>query len=419
MAPAWSIAAAAASSVALVLQGCGNENGGGGIAALPSGSCGQPNTTGCDNVDFGSCGNACCNLILEVEGSPDSIQQALTTDLHTKGGSDGEYRIADADTGENGIQKTFVNLSQYSPKLPAPFTNSSSVWIGQVRHTTYGPKHYVDMINFNMRTGDNGSSIVHAFSLSLIGGALGDNGQNYKNIMGLLEGMKVKVKQHLNNSCPNPAQRAVVESVAPLSPPPAPRAPPAPKVQKKEEGTCGGSSPSNVTDCQNVDFGSCGNACCSLVIHQANTPTAAIQRINTTLSNGGPDGYYTLQLTAQGTLGYGNITALAPKLPSPFRESTDGLYIGQVHHMTSGPAHYNDTISFNVHASKSGGSYVRATSVSLIGGALGDNGQNYKNVMMILKGAFGTWDSEERAFGSCPPPSKSKATAASPVRVIV
>merc|ERR1719272_2934796 len=104
-------------------------------------------------------------------------------------------------------------------------------------------------------------------------------------------------------------------------------------------------------------------------------PGKAMQALNESLSNGGPDGYYTLQMTAEGTLGFGNLSSAVAKLPSPFNESKSGVYIGQVHHMTSGPAHYNDTINFVIREAPEGtegGVYIEATSTSLIGGALGD-----------------------------------------------
>ena len=114
--------------------------------------------------------------------------------------------------------------------------------------------------------------------------------------------------------------------------------------------------------------------------------------LNKTLSNGGPDGAYKLQITAEGTLGFADL--------AQFGSPPHGFdYIGQVFHTTSGPAHYVDTINFNI---KDGlkpwtpleptYALVRAFSTSQIGGALGDNGQNYKNIMTVMKKAFGFVD---------------------------
>mmetsp|Transcript_1316 Transcript_1316/g.2805 ORF Transcript_1316/g.2805 Transcript_1316/m.2805 type:complete len:182 (+) Transcript_1316:47-592(+) len=142
-------------------------------------------------------------------------------------------------------------------------------------------------------------------------------------------------------------------------------------------GSCGGDTPSPVADCANVDMGSCGNACCKMLVEVSMSTTEAMQTLNASLANGGPDGSYTLQSTAEGTLGFGDLR--------PFKTGVD--FIGQVHHMTSGPKHYVDTIDFTITAAKTG-SVVKAFSISLIGGALGDNGQNYKNIKMAMDGAF-------------------------------
>jgi hypothetical protein len=102
-----------------------------------------------------------------------------------------------------------------------------------------------------------------------------------------------------------------------------------------------------------------------------------------------------------------NLTQYLPKLPEPFKASTSGVYLGQVHHMTDGPRHYNDTINFNVIANPAGvGSLIHAFSLSLVGGALGDAGQNYKNIMMPLKAAFlQQYSIKHHYFESCPDPS--------------
>jgi len=142
----------------------------------------------------------------------------------------------------------------------------------------------------------------------------------------------------------------------------------------KPVGSCGGDKPSKVGDCQNVDLGSCGNACCKLLVHVKEDPMTAAKLLNSSLANGGPDGYYTRQLLDEGVTGFFDLSALKPGLP----------VIGQVHHVTSGPKHYTDTIDFTITATDSG-SVIKAFSLSLVGGALGDNGQNYKNIVMALK----------------------------------
>ena len=89
----------------------------------------------------------------------------------------------------------------------------------------------------------------------------------------------------------------------------------------------------------------------------------------------------------------------------PFNVSRD--FIGQAYHMTSGEAHYNDSINVNTVAAE-GGSVVEFTSISLIGGALGDAGQNYKNIAMLAKATFGDDVVLTHLDGSCPAPAKER-----------
>eukprot|EP00427_Karlodinium_veneficum_P021291 CAMPEP_0169119792 /NCGR_PEP_ID=MMETSP1015-20121227/31753_1 /TAXON_ID=342587 /ORGANISM="Karlodinium micrum, Strain CCMP2283" /LENGTH=198 /DNA_ID=CAMNT_0009182711 /DNA_START=44 /DNA_END=640 /DNA_ORIENTATION=+ len=171
-------------------------------------------------------------------------------------------------------------------------------------------------------------------------------------------------------------------------------------------GSCGSTKPSNVTDCQNVDLGSCGNACCKLLFTVKEDPTPAMTKLNSSLAGGGLDGFYTLQRTAGGNLGFDDL--------SKFKLPNNVAFVGQVHHMTSGPMHFNDTIDFNIKPQQceSGveceatGSIITAFSLSLIAGALGDNGQNYKNIVMAMKGAFGKTFDFAHVDSSCPPPAK-------------
>lgn len=101
-----------------------------------------------------------------------------------------------------------------------------------------------------------------------------------------------------------------------------------------------------------------------------------VQILNRTLADGGPDGNYLLPHTARGTIGFSALHSWA------------GSFIGQAHHITSGPKHYDDTINFVIRPSASG-STIKAFSMSLIAGALGDNGQTYKNIIMAMKS--GSW----------------------------
>ena len=158
-------------------------------------------------------------------------------------------------------------------------------------------------------------------------------------------------------------------------------------------GTCG----QGCDDCDNVDFGSCGNACCKLTIEVPYTAEATAAMLNATVqTGGGPDGAYTAQPMAEGTSGVADLR--------PFNVSAD--FIGQAHHFTSGEAHYEDVINFNVKATATG-ARVNFFSLSLIGGALGDAGQNYKNIYQIADATFTSEDMAAlvHADTSCPEPS--------------
>merc|ERR1712023_368441 len=126
-------------------------------------------------------------------------------------------------------------------------------------------------------------------------------------------------------------------------------------------------------------MGSCGNACCKLLFTVEEDPETTMKLLNSSLANGGPDGQYALQMTDEGSLGFADLR--------PYK--LEEQFIGQVHHMTSGPKHYKDTIDFTIRpcretkgACSKTGSIIQAFSLSLVGGALGDNGQNYKNIRM-------------------------------------
>ena len=68
---------------------------------------------------------------------------------------------------------------QFAPPLPWRFTTSAT-------HRTSG-LGYADALRFSVGVGsDDSSSIVRLFSLSLINGALGDAGQNFKNLASIV-----------------------------------------------------------------------------------------------------------------------------------------------------------------------------------------------------------------------------------------
>merc|ERR1711907_317215 len=103
---------------------------------------------------------------------------------------------------------------------------------------------------------------------------------------------------------------------------------------------------------------------------------------------------YTPQMTAEGTLGFGDLKQFG---------SPNGVdWIGQVFHQTPKP--YTDTIDINIRKEKGGDVVIKAFSLSQIGGALGDNGQNYKNIVNLLKATFDNFNDFEinHCDESCP-----------------
>ena len=81
-------------------------------------------------------------------------------------------------------------------------------------------------------------------------------------------------------------------------------------------------------DCDRPDFGTCGNACCSLLVHFPNTSSVALmQALNSTLAQGGPDGRFHLMSTFE-TAPYPGFADLRPYHPEQVS------FLGQAWHAT-------------------------------------------------------------------------------------
>jgi hypothetical protein len=143
----------------------------------------------CNNPDFGSCGNACCKLSFSLPSlSTEKAMNTLNSTIHSHG-PDSLWNSQMTAEGTSG----FADLRPYSK--PVDF-------IGQAFHTTKNGM-YVDTINLTIAPVENGSKIV-GFSLSQIGGAYGDDGQNYFNLMSLVQAAFPDVQpQHMDGSCPS------------------------------------------------------------------------------------------------------------------------------------------------------------------------------------------------------------------------
>mmetsp|Transcript_48003 Transcript_48003/g.88363 ORF Transcript_48003/g.88363 Transcript_48003/m.88363 type:complete len:180 (+) Transcript_48003:82-621(+) len=130
-------------------------------AEYPNGTCGMQKADDCVN-DFGSCGNACCTLSYSSTKTPEDVFASIKAYL-SNGGSDGLY--------------SFVNASDLrSYRIPGGYD-----YILQGTHTTF-KKRYVDTLDFNIRHVGKAGSVVRAFSISNIAGALGDAGQNLRTL---------------------------------------------------------------------------------------------------------------------------------------------------------------------------------------------------------------------------------------------
>ena len=132
--------------------------------------------------------------------------------------------------------------------------------------------------------------------------------------------------------------------------------------------------------CNHGDFGSCGNACCTLSFTYPSISTVDVMNaMNATIVEGGPDKLYTPKMTAEGTLTFGDLR--------PYGKDVD--FIGQTYHETQNGL-YTDTINFTLKptldsASGVNGTYVKAFSISQIAGAYGDDGQNYFNIVQLME----------------------------------
>jgi len=154
------------------------------------GSCGQC-PSACVNVDFGSCGNACCKLDLQIpQRSTEDIMQRLNTSL-TEGGADGNFSASLLAEGVRG----FADLRSAGKDID---------FIGQFVHTTY--VGYRDSVSLTLAPSFQTSTAVRLFSYSLIGGAYGDAGQGFLNLKMVIDSLDLDYYElsHADDSCPGP-----------------------------------------------------------------------------------------------------------------------------------------------------------------------------------------------------------------------
>ena len=128
--------------------------------------------------------------------------------------------------------------------------------------------------------------------------------------------------------------------------------------------------------CNHPDYGSCGNACCKLSFNIPASTFEVMNKLNTTIFAGGPDGLYIPQMTAEGTASFADFRSRTPPPPVDF--------IGQTWHTTKSGV-YNDTINFTLTAEGEEATHLLAFSTSQIAGAYGDAGQNYFNIVQLIQ----------------------------------
>ena len=152
----------------------------------------------CANLDCGSCGNACCKLEIVVNAmSTEAVMSALNASIH-KGGADGSYR---ASIMNGAVTTGFSDLRPY---------NVSADFLGQAIHTTNAPNYYNDTIDLAVAPKTDAGpagTVIRAFSISQVGGAYCDAGQNYYNIMKLVSSIEWSSGYYggdagLDGSCP-------------------------------------------------------------------------------------------------------------------------------------------------------------------------------------------------------------------------
>lgn len=179
----------------------------------------------------------------------------------------------------------------------------------------------------------------------------------------------------------------------------------APPRENGSGGTCG-LEPTSDPDCARHDFGSCGNACCGVNVAFSAESLAVGHAISHELARRGAD----LGFTPAKTWGpWFSLDAGGCRDMRSASETRD-QFLCQASHQTSGSFHFRDTINVKVGPTTPKGlTVVQFFSISNIPGALGDAGQNYKNIMLLVRAleATGIGVNAIDAFIGCP----AKATS--------
>eukprot|EP01060_Flectonema_neradi_P041030 TRINITY_DN956_c7_g1_i2.p1 TRINITY_DN956_c7_g1~~TRINITY_DN956_c7_g1_i2.p1 ORF type:complete len:169 (+),score=29.41 TRINITY_DN956_c7_g1_i2:152-658(+) len=150
--------------------------------------CQPPN---CDNVDLGTCVEACCRLNWDIEGISAKAMSSMLEETLKKGGPDGGYKFWGTLPDQGPLTYVVQGLHVTNAREPTKM-------------------HYNDTLNFGVIQKEKADQIqIQAFSHSqdfiTANFAYGDHGQNYKNLISiLLEFPKLRYNQTHVFGCPDP-----------------------------------------------------------------------------------------------------------------------------------------------------------------------------------------------------------------------
>jgi len=176
-------------------------------------------TAGCERIDHGSCGNACCIVQLTTKQAPARSYATLLSWLST-GGVDGSYRYTNGSDalGHRPTDQLGVHVPESDGHVRVSLLPDQ--YILQGRHITRGG--YVDILNFYMRSLPSGGTVLRAASTSGIHGAFSDNGQNFKSLDFMFRFLHPSAVQTILFGCGHPETQAsrrgaIPQAISPIS----------------------------------------------------------------------------------------------------------------------------------------------------------------------------------------------------------
>eukprot|EP00747_Dinoflagellata_sp_TGD_P212906 gnl/TRDRNA2_/TRDRNA2_85938_c0_seq1.p1 gnl/TRDRNA2_/TRDRNA2_85938_c0~~gnl/TRDRNA2_/TRDRNA2_85938_c0_seq1.p1 ORF type:complete len:444 (+),score=67.12 gnl/TRDRNA2_/TRDRNA2_85938_c0_seq1:85-1416(+) len=353
--------------------------------------CGE-NATGCDMVDMGSCGAACCALEVLLEVAPKLAYERLKMFLLEGGDSRSFAHVPDKKRDGNASSNVVEGLN-----------------LQGLHNTSEG---HADTLRFNIRKSSTGSAlpILRALSVSHENGTRSDRGQNYKTLTYMLGkvGIHASPPQILHGCgrASNMSVNATGSSKAAIfneeAANPYPWIEPSGSLNRwvnvnrapKKTSTCGLEPWRYVPDCRHPDQGSCGTACCALQAKVGDrTGDALYKDLIDFLNNHGD---LLADKWDDSLFSYRYIPAyheeFTPHTPDDLRAfNTDWEWIVRGWHITK-KKQYKDILNFNIRpwpqaitgTAHDGALLLRAFSISEKAGAITDYGQNFKNLQYVF-----------------------------------